>query len=264
MRDWPAYRALMLMGLRSVLAFRLSFAIGLLGSVFQLSASLALWHVLDGGGGTVDGYSWPRIRTYLLVCFVCGVLVSNYADLQMARRIRNGMVALDLTKPLDYQRSRFFETLGYSSAELLTAVGVLVIMAGLGGLYLPGGVHVALAVLSMAAVIPTKFVLVFASGLLCFWIQNYLGVNWTRVAISNLLSGALLPLNFYPHWLATVASLLPFKGIASTPALIFSGDVDVPEALSLVAEQWVWVVVLWFGARAWWSVASRRLTIYGG
>jgi len=262
--DWPAYRALALMGLRSVLTYRLSFVIGLLGAVFQLLASLALWPVVDGGDRAVGGYSWPEIRTYLVVCFVCGTLVSNYADLQMARRIRSGMVALDLTKPLDYQRSRFCETLGYAAAELMTAVVVCGAVVAVEGIQVPDGTHLLLAVLSLAAVVPTKFVLAFVCGLLCFWTQNYLGVTWTRTAISNLLSGALLPLAFYPGWLAAVADLLPFKGIASTPALIFAGRADVAESLGLLAQQWVWVVVLWFGARAWWSVASRQLTIYGG
>ncbi|GAA0579027.1 hypothetical protein GCM10010172_74890 [Paractinoplanes ferrugineus] len=91
-----------------------------------------------------------------------------------------------------------------------------------------------------------------------------MGVQWARLAVVNLLSGALIPLAYLPGRLATAAQWSPFAGLTSTPALIFLGRVGGREALVLVAVQLGWVLALWFGARGLWGVAVRRLTVNGG
>ena len=67
-----------------------------------------------------------------------------------------------------------------------------------------------MALASMLLLIPLKFLIVYACGLLCFWTQNFIGVQWARLAIVNLLSGALVPLAYLPHWLGTLAAWSPF------------------------------------------------------
>jgi len=116
----------------------------------------------------------------------------------------------------------------------------------------------------MLLLVPLKFLIVYVSTLACFWTQNYMGVQWARLAVVNLLSGALIPLVYLPHWLATAAQWSPFAGLTSTPALIFLGRVDVRDGLVLVFVQLAWVLVLWFGARLVWRKALRRLTVNGG
>jgi ABC-2 type transport system permease protein len=91
-----------------------------------------------------------------------------------------------------------------------------------------------------------------------------MGVQWARLAVVNLLSGALIPLAYLPGWLATTAQWSPFAGLTSTPALIFLGRVDLRHGLQLVAVQLAWVVILWFGARLVWRAGLRRLTVNGG
>jgi ABC-2 type transport system permease protein len=183
----------------------------------------------------------------------------------MAFRIQSGLVALDLIKPVDYQRARFAEALGGVWIELLVvaAVGGATV-AFTGGMQAPASPALALFLLSMLLLIPLKFLLVYVSTLACFWTQNFIGVQWARMAIMNLLSGALIPLVYLPHWLATVAQWSPFAGLTSTPALIFIGRVDARQGVVMVAVQLAWVVLLWFGARLVWRAALRRLTVNGG
>ncbi|AEV84110.1 antibiotic ABC transporter permease [Actinoplanes sp. SE50] len=260
-----AYRALARATARSALAYKNNLFLGL-GAVFvQFIAMLAVWRVVLADGSAVQGFGWPQMRAYLLVAFAAGTLVSVFGDFRTAARIQSGLVALDIIKPVDFQRARLAETLGGTWLEALVVVVVGgVTLALTGGVPTPPGAALALFAASMLMLVPLKFLIVYVSTLACFWTQNFIGVQWARIALVNLLSGALIPLAFLPGWLAAVAQWSPFAGLVSTPALIFVGQVGVGRGLALVAAQLGWVVALWFGARLIWRAALRQLTVHGG
>jgi len=260
-----AYRAMARAALRSVLAYPTSFVFGLLASAFALLAMLYLWRAVLANGHPAAGFDWPQMKAYLLVSFVAGSLVSASTDFRMAFRILQGDVALDLVRPVDYQRSRFAEVVGVGIYEAGTALLVFgVAAAAFGGVPLPGLHSWLLFVPSALLVLPLRFAFIYSTGMLVFWTQNYAGIQAARVALVTLFSGALVPLAFFPGWLQAVANALPFAGMASTPALVFVGSLTGPRALAAIGVQAVWAVGLWWLARAFWVRASRQLTVHGG
>jgi ABC-2 type transport system permease protein len=258
------YRALTRATARAALTYRFNLLLGLGGVTVQLIALLAVWRVvLDQQA--VHGFTWPQMRAYLLVAFAAGTLVSVLGDFRMAFRILDGDVALDLVKPIDFQKARLAEAIGGLWIEVIIIGVVVSVMLALGGgIDTPAGPALALFAASMLLLVPLKFLIVYVSTLACFWTQNFIGVQWARLAVVNLLSGALIPLVYLPHWLATVAQWSPFAGLTSTPALIFLGRVDLRQGLVLVAVQLGWILALWFFARLVWQAALRRLTVNGG
>ncbi|PRY34068.1 ABC transporter permease [Umezawaea tangerina] len=259
------YRALARISAKNALTYRLEFAFALFGVLFQFVALLAVWRVLLADSTTGTGFTWPQMRGYLLVAFASGAVVGLFADFRMSFRIRSGLVALDLIKPVRYQEARFAEVLGGVWIEVLVVLlvgGVTVLVAG--APTWPGGAELALFTASMVLLIPLKFLVVYLCGLASFWTQNYVGVQWARIAIVNLFSGALVPLAYLPGWLASVAAWSPFAGMTSTPGLILIGRATGAQAAFLVAVQLGWVVVLWFGAKLLWRTAVRQLTVNGG
>jgi ABC-2 type transport system permease protein len=260
-----AYRSMARMALRSLVAYPMSFVFNLLASAFAALAMLYLWHaVLRNERGAV-GFDWPHMKAYLLVTFISSSLVSSYTDYRMAFRIRQGDVAMDLVRPVDYQRSRLAEACGAGIYEAGTAVAVAACAAvAFGGVPTPPARSWGLFLLSAVLVFPLRFAVVYASGLLTFWTQNYVGVQAARVALVTFMSGAFVPLAFLPGWLRSAAEVLPFAGMASTPALIYVGHLAGQAALSAVAVQAGWSAGLWLLARALWHRASRQLTVHGG
>ncbi|MEU7867720.1 ABC-2 family transporter protein [Dactylosporangium sp. NPDC049140] len=250
----------------SALAYRGNFLLSLGGVAFQLVALLAVWKVLLGDGAAqVGGYDWPHMRSYLLVAFASGALVGTFVDFRMSHRIQSGLVALDLVKPVDYQRARLWEVVGgvwIEIAVVALVTGVSIVVSGPPDL--PPGPELALFAVSMVLLVPLKFIVVYVSTLACFWTQNFVGVLWARQAITGLLSGALVPLAYFPGWLATAAQWSPFAGLTSTPALIFVGQASGRHALLLVAVQLGWLLLLWYAARALFGRALRQLTVHGG
>jgi ABC-2 type transport system permease protein len=259
------YRGIARAAWRNALAYRLPIVLSLSMLVFNLIAMLALWRVLIDSNGNLAGFTWPQMKAYLLVTFVTNCLVSSFSDFTMAHRIQSGMVAMDLTKPVDYQKARLAQCVGLTGLEMITATVVCTAaLLVFGGVPLPPPGQLALFAVSFVAVVPLKFLIVYMAGLLCFWTQNYLGVFFARVAVSAILSGALVPLAFFPHWLQMTAAVLPFQATVSTPALLFLGRASGTDAVVLLAVQLFWIAVLWLAGRLAWRAALRRLTVHGG
>ncbi|MBX7269049.1 ABC-2 family transporter protein [Micromonospora sp. Llam7] len=263
-RRLRAYRSMARTALRSLLAYQASFLFGMLASAFAALSMLYLWRAVLAAGPR-HGFDWPQMKAYLLVAFVAGSLVSSYTDYRMANRIRQGDVAVDLVRPVDYQWSRFAESVGFAVYEAATAIVVMLAAAALlGGVPPPDPDTLGLFVLSALLVFPLRFGIVYLSGLLVFWTQNYVGVQAARIALITLLSGALVPLAFLPEWIQVASMYLPFTGMAATPALLYSGSLHGTAAITPVVVQAVWAVGLWLLARGMWSAACRKLTVHGG
>ncbi|WP_063746777.1 ABC transporter permease [Catenuloplanes japonicus] len=243
----------------------MSFWLGVLGGILPMVSLFAIWGALLSGERSLGGLDWAQMRAYLLVTFGTGSLLAAYGDFRMANRILDGRVALDLVKPVDYQRSRFAEALGGVGMELLSVglvtCGVVIIT---GPVLVPHGVQALLFLAAMASVIPLKFGIMYLTCTLCFYTQNYVGLFWARETISALLSGALVPIALLPGWLQAVSGVLPFASVVSTPALIYVGAVSGFHAVQLILVQVLWTVALWFAARLAWRFAIRRLTVHGG
>ena len=82
-----------------------------------------------------------------------------------------------------------------------------------------------------------------------------------RTAIATLLSGALLPLAYYPWGLGDVFAWLPFAAMAWAPLAIYTAAGD---PLALLASQVVWAVVLWPLGMWLWRANREKLVGYGG
>ncbi|WP_344142408.1 ABC transporter permease [Polymorphospora rubra] len=261
------YRSLARMAWSTVLVYRGEFLLQLAGVAVQTVALFAVWRALFAAdpGGEMAGLSWEQMKAYLFVAFLTGTLLSGFTDGQIAIRVLDGSVALDLVRPIDYQLARFAESVGYLVGELfVVAVMGSVLLVAFGGMPLPDPAQAGLFLLSLLAMVPLKFALVYLVGLACFWTGNFHGLSLSRVAITNILSGALVPIALYPGWLQTICAWSPFPGIVSTPALIFLGQVRGAESAYLIGTQLLWVAVLWIGARLLWRVAVRRLVVHGG
>ncbi|HUH07325.1 MAG TPA: ABC-2 family transporter protein [Egibacteraceae bacterium] len=259
------YMALARVARRTMLAYRGGFIVHVLGATLALVALFYLWRAIFAASTALEGYTWEQMKAYLLVAFLSSMLVAWFGEWRVAEKIMDGEVAGDLVKPLDFQRARLAEVVGAVAIELVvSAVAVAVILVAFGSMVMPGGLHAALFAVSFVAGLMLKFTVVYAVALVCFWTTGYLGVVWARTAITNLLSGALIPLAFFPGWLRGLAQALPFQGIVATPAAIYLEQVDARTAVRLIAVQAAWIVALWWVGRFMFSRGVRQVTIHGG
>ena len=261
------YSALARTSLEITFVYRASFAINLIGTVFYVVAMFYLWQTIFlSNPNSLGGFTWPEMKAYLLVAFLLNSLLTWYQEWVMGEDIRQGVVAVDLARPMDFQASRFARAVGPIPFEATSALVVAAIVAFIfGGIALPADpARLVLFLISAALATMIKFGIVYCVSMVAFWTTGTEGITVGRLAVQNIFSGALIPLVFFPDWLRAIAAVLPFQGLISTPALTYLGKLDGPTTALMLAVQAGWAVGLILLGRLVWRRAVRVVTINGG
>lgn len=260
-----AYRSIAMASFRTALGNRVAFTSNLVGGLVQFGLGYALWSAVFARAADGQPFHEAQIHSYLLIAFLSNSLISRYDEWRNALRILDGSVAVDLVKPLDYQRARLSELLGTAAAELS---GLLVVGGGLAVLLgnveiAPPGVF-ACFVVSFALGTLLKAQVVCLTVVLCFGRQNYLGLHWSRNGVMTLLSGTVIPISLYPDWLRDIAIALPFSSILFTPFSVFTAGSVTVDLVGMLLRQVLWIAVLWGLTAVLQRRAIRRFEVVGG
>jgi ABC-2 type transport system permease protein len=92
---------------------------------------------------------------------------------------------------------------------------------------------------------------------------NERGVNAVLAPMVIVLSGQLLPLNFFPESVQTMLHLQPFAGLVDIPFRIYFADLAGAVAVQSLALQAAWTVVLIGLGRVAMERVMRRLEMQG-
>ena len=102
-------------------------------------------------------------------------------------------------------------------------------------------------------------------GLLGFYSESVWGLSITKEIIVSALSGALIPLQFFPETIQRVLFWLPFQAIYHTPIMMITrADLGLGTFIPMLLIQLMWAVVLFVLARLFYNQAVKVLRIAGG
>ncbi|GAA2261634.1 ABC-2 family transporter protein [Glycomyces scopariae] len=256
--------ALATISFKRKIAYKTTWLFSILFGGWSLLAGLAVWSHLIGDG-ELGGYDWPAMKAYLIIGFLTSTLAWAGADWEMANRILDGLIAVDLTKPIDFQRARAAEYIGGMTASVPAAIlGTVAAVLIFQPAAPASPLAAALTVLSLLFIFPLAFGVNYLATMACFVTQRYLGIQWARDCFLAFFSGMMVPLALMPGWLQGVAWGLPFVHFTTTPASIYLGRVDALGALGLIAAEAAWALGLWFGTRLIWNRLVKKVTVHGG
>jgi ABC-2 type transport system permease protein len=255
-----------LCAIQETMAYRGAYILNIVSQFVFYIAIFFVWKAVYAAGPVIGSMGWADMRGYLLISLFISALVSGSSEYRVSRAIWTGNIAVELVRPVDYQKANFAITVGNGIAE-----GVLVAAAGL--LF---GLLIGFAsppsrpstwlyfALAMILSFVTKFLIVYIFGLFTFWTTSGMGLAWIRKGITDFFSGAVIPLSFFPAWLKSVSDALPFGGIVFVPATIYLERMPEARILPSLAAQAAWIAGLWLLARGIWRLAMRKVTIHGG
>ncbi len=183
--------------------------------------------------------------------------------------ISSGQVAYELCRPWDLYGMWFARNAAHRlSSAALRCVPVLLVAALLPapyGLTAPASWQAFLCgllsgVLGFLVVVAFVMLLYIAT----FYTLSPLGLRIAVSALSEFLSGGLIPLPFLPDGVRQVVNLLPFASMQNAPFLIYSGSVTGPAILSTMALQCFWLGILFLVGRLFMRRTLRRVVVQGG
>src|SRR3989338_5510291 len=105
-----------------------------------------------------------------------------------------------------------------------------------------------------------SFSISFLTGLWVFWSGGSIwGLKFSVKTINDMISGAFIPLYFFPDFFSEIFQLLPFAAAFHIPLSIYIGKISGAEVFPALGEQFFWALIL--SALAWfiWLRAEKKI-----
>lgn len=223
-----------------------------------------LWRVTFTASGTdsINGLSLQDTLWYLMMAETIELSRPRLAR-TIAENVKDGSIAYLLNKPYDFMLYQFSFGMGETIFRaILTALfGGSVIWWLVGPPPDMRGWPLALVAVLGAWVL--NFCVQGLIGLAAFISEEVAPYEWIYQKFAFIFGGLLIPLDFYPDWLRTIAFALPFPSMLYGPARLFvRADKDL--FASVFMQQAIWILLLGIVL----AIAYRRglayITVNGG
>jgi ABC-2 type transport system permease protein len=100
-------------------------------------------------------------------------------------------------------------------------------------------------------------------GLSAFVVEDVSAFTWIYQKLAFIFGGMLIPLDFYPQWLQTLAKFLPFSSAIYGPARLFVTP-SVELFVNVMSLQLAWILALTFVLVIVYRRGLTQLTVNGG
>lgn len=252
-----------------MLAYRARYYTGIFTYVFFVAVYYFIWKAVYAGNaaeGLINGYSLSDMLTYISVGWVARSCYFSNIDDEMDDLVRTGQISIYLLRPVNFQAMMFAQAAGESVFRaLFFSVPIAVTLWLLFPIELPANLAAfSMFVLSTVLGFLVLAALNFLVGLLAFSFKSIDGIMRAKYNLTQLASGLLLPISFFPLWFQQILDLLPFKAIAFVPLQFYLSKIPAHEIGAVFASQFIWFAALSLLGCFFWSRAMARLTVQGG
>jgi ABC-2 type transport system permease protein len=223
-----------------------------------------LWRITFTAAGSeiINGLSLRDTMWYLLLAETLELGRARLARL-ISEQVKDGSIAYLLNKPYNFLLYQLSSGLGESLPRMVMLFvlgGALVwVLAGPP----PDLVNWPIALVALAGAWLLHFCVNALIGLSAFAVEEVAPFEWIYQKLVFILGGMLIPLDFYPAWLQTIAKSLPFAYMMYGPARLFVRP-DLQLFILIIAGQLLWLVVLGGILALVFSRGMKRLAINGG
>ena len=252
-------------GMLTPWAYRRSMLLSWVLIAVQVALFTVVWRAIYGDKATVvAGADVDTTVGYAVLAITLANVINVWPGMSIESRVRDGLIGVDLLRPIGLLTQVLAVQAGYVIAALptvLISLGTGLLVGGLAPPASPGAAVAFAASLVLAFCVAQLITLLMS--LTSFWTLEVGGLSMTFEAVRSFLSGAVVPLWFMPGWLQAAAGALPFQAATYTPLAIYFERPPGGLAAAL-GVQGLWVVVLGALCGWVWSRAKNRVVVQGG
>lgn len=255
-------------GIIESLQFRLGTLVIVAGNLLYLIVVYFLWKAIYASAGTdvVNGMTFSDTLIYLVLATALFNFMEMYIVWEIGRRIQSGEIALDLLKPIEYRRYVFWSCSGsFVTQFFFTFLPTFIVVAFVtdGAIHL--GVNLLFFVISVIMAVSINYSIDFIVGTICLYTESIWGINIMKQVIVTLLSGATIPIAFFPEPLKTIVYYLPFQSIYNAPlSMLLDGTPQLQTVLTALGTQLFWCIAMMLISKLFWKISLRQITVNGG
>ncbi|MBR5974439.1 MAG: hypothetical protein IK020_04560 [Clostridiales bacterium] len=257
-------------GIMESLQYRLGTAVTLFANLIYLVLVYFLWKAIYASAGTdvVNGMTFTDTMIYLILATALFNFLEMFVVWDMSRSIQSGKIILDLLKPMRFREYTFWSYSGshvvlFALTFVPTFIVVLIVTKGA----IPMGINLLWFALATVLALIVNFSMEMIVATICLYTESTWGINIVKETIVLLLSGASIPLAFFPEGLRQVVDYLPFRAVYDIPLTILlekNGSDTIEGLLPMFGLQAAWALILTLAGTLFWNYSVRKITVNGG
>jgi ABC-2 type transport system permease protein len=262
------YFAMTKAGITEQLNFRLGISIVFIGNLIYLLIIYFLWKAIFSSSGTavVNGMTFSDTMVYLVLAMALFNFMEMYMVWSMGRDIQSGKIILNIIKPIAFEPYMFFMNSGNLVVNfflnLIPTMAIVYFLSD-GAFYLR--INLLFFVISTICALVINFEINFFVGTICLYTESTWGINIMKEVIVLLLSGASIPLAFFPEGFRTFVEYLPFQAIYNIPlSILIQKKISIQDSIDKILLQLMWVAVTIAFTHLFWKFSLKRITVNGG
>ncbi|HLF42464.1 MAG TPA: ABC-2 family transporter protein [Acidimicrobiia bacterium] len=248
------------------MVYRFGFIATIVGNILYMVIAYYLWTSVYDGQEVINGLSFDQTFLYVALASTVFILFNTYVDWLMSFEIREGRITNYLVKPIDHQLAILASGGGRTILNILiVTVPTALLLTFVFGVAIPVGAGLLLFPVSLFLAFLISFCFDYAVGLTGFYTESIWGLVTVKETLILALSGALIPIQFFPEGLQNLLRWLPFSAIYHTPLMMITQpDQGLGLLLERLAFQFLWVGTLFVFTRLFYNRAIRVLRVAGG
>src|SRR5579884_2356311 len=215
-----------------------------------------VWTALYAQNAAPAGVPLHAVITYTTVALLMSLVLEIDGTRAIREKIREGTIATDLMKPISLPLYFFSDGVGMTLLHALLIVPALIASLLIVHVDVPPPHVLAAFALSFLLGYLVNFLLNFLMNCVAFWTLETFAIQLMVRWVSDLLSGQIVPLIFFPGVWQKVVLALPFAAIYSTPLLIYLGTIPPSGYLAAMAAQAGWGVAFALLSALVWRAAQ--------
>lgn len=256
------------LSMQQSLAYRAGFLINLALPFLLLFGQFFLWKSLfnENDSDYLVGFSRSQLYCYLLLVFFLNNLMTWKSENTTSRKIIEGSIVTDCVRPVSFLLQNMANMFG---SILLQTVVNFILVFGLffmlqSVIFIGEFITTILFFVSLLLGLMLRMLFIHTFSLLCFYTTSHLGLAWTRVAITDFFSGAIIPLTMFPIGLKFVSYCTPFPYFVHAPISIYLTLDPFLPIWGLFLVPLVWIIFFIVLQKALWRRMQKNMTIAGG
>ena len=261
------YLAFVTKSFQKRMQYRVANLAGLTTNFFFLLVQIFVYTAFYAARTGPQPLNLDEIITYFVLCQVFFMLMPFWgARSEITNAIKDGSVALQLTKPVDFHAYWFADECGRACyylfmrglpTFLISIIFFAVAIPKQPTILLAFAVSMTLATIMSAAITIT----IFSSA---FWTLDTTGISGLSYSLITLFSGMLVPIALWPESMAHIAAWLPFDGLIDLPFSIYLGKITGVGIWIAIGKQMIWNLFFIGLGRVLLRRGFSRLVIQGG
>ena len=153
----------------------------------------------------------------------------------------------------------------FVTSFLFTFLPTFIVVTAVTNGAIPLKINLLYFILSVVMAVIINYSIDFIVGTICLYTESIWGINIMKQVIVTLLSGATIPIAFFPEPLKSIVLYLPFQSIYNAPlTLLLDGSPETEDLLMILGTQLFWCIVMTAASKLFWKVSIRQITVNGG